>query len=173
MRGLTNCEAKCLFFDFEPAAGHSELLSQLTSGGLTDVEELNAADIPFSVEVGSGGLCRQFAGLSVGKAEPAHDLTFVEGVNAAGMTIRIGKRPFFVSATRRKCEMLLLASRQAANLDEAVPRGTSLLNWFSRLAPLLMFLRWTEGTQCWHNDTPRACLVLDDPLLQKKYGFLD
>lgn len=44
---------------------------------------------------------------------------------------------------------------------------------FLRLAPLLMFLRLIGGDRVWHNETPRACFILDDPLLTPHYGFLD
>jgi len=36
-----------------------------------------------------------------------------------------------------------------------------------------MFLRYVFKEHCWHNDNTQACLIIDDPLLRKKYGFLD
>jgi len=33
------------------------------------------------------------------------------------------------------------------------------------------FLGLTSGF--WHNDTPNACFIVDDPLLKRRYGFLD
>lgn len=36
-----------------------------------------------------------------------------------------------------------------------------------------MFLRGALGNRVWHNDHPRACFVIDDPLLKNRYGFLE
>jgi hypothetical protein len=37
----------------------------------------------------------------------------------------------------------------------------------------MMFLRGALGTRIWHNDHARACLIIDDPLLKRHYGWLD
>jgi hypothetical protein len=39
--------------------------------------------------------------------------------------------------------------------------------------PVIIFVRTAFGHQCWHNPEPAAGIVIDDPLLQKKYGFID
>jgi hypothetical protein len=39
--------------------------------------------------------------------------------------------------------------------------------------PAIIFLRSAFADQCWHNPEPAAGIVIDDPLLQKKYGFID
>jgi hypothetical protein len=167
--------AKCFIYGFEANAAHGKLANYLTSGGLADVAELPVGAALFSVAPEAHEICKAFAGLTFGQAEQNRELIFVEAGGATGCTslVRIGRSPFFVVAVKGNCELLLLACRPMASLDEAVPRDASLVNWFSRLAPLLMFVRRAEGTRCWHNDTPRACLILDDPLLKKQYGFLD
>ena len=39
--------------------------------------------------------------------------------------------------------------------------------------PAIIFLRSAFGDQCWHNPSPGAGIVIDDPLLSEKYGFID
>ena len=39
--------------------------------------------------------------------------------------------------------------------------------------PAIIFVRSAFGDQCWHNPEPAAGIVIDDPLLQKKYGFIN
>ena len=36
-----------------------------------------------------------------------------------------------------------------------------------------MFLRAAFGDALWHSERDQACLVVDDPLLRKNYGFLN
>jgi hypothetical protein len=39
--------------------------------------------------------------------------------------------------------------------------------------PPLIFLRSAFGDRCWHNPHASAALVIDDPLLTRRYGFID
>ena len=120
-------------------------------------------------------ICRQFAGLSFGKADPDTDLAFVKGTSQrhCSSLIEIGERPFFVRAREGERQWLFVACREIADLDGVVPRDTSILKYFSGIAPLMMFIAAASPDQCWHNDAPRACFILDDPLLKERYGFLD
>jgi hypothetical protein len=38
--------------------------------------------------------------------------------------------------------------------------------------PAIIFLRFAFGKQCWHNPSPGAGIVIDDPLLSDNYGFI-
>jgi hypothetical protein len=106
--------------------------------------------------------------------QPDYDSVFVEGTNKGTCfpLISLGKRPFLVSTRKDNCEFLLLACRAVADLNEQVT-SSSIVPFFSRLAPLLMFLFRAGREHYWHNDTPRACVIIDDPLLRNRYGFLD
>src|SRR5437879_6633665 len=66
-----------------------------------------------------------------------------------------------------------MACGELADVDDKVPPEAGVLSWFSRLVPLMMFLRRALGNRLWHNDNPRACFIIDDPLLKNRYGFLD
>ena len=39
--------------------------------------------------------------------------------------------------------------------------------------PGIVFLRAAFGDRCWHNPDPGAGMVIDDPLLKKRYGLID
>jgi len=175
LRTILRRASQCLVYGFEPVPEHNRLLRELTADGLVGVAELPAGNASFSVSADAREVCRQFSGLSLGRTNPAQDLVFQEGANPVGCVplIRIGKRPFLVSMRSQGGDLYLLACRQIADLDETMPAGGSLTSFFSQLAPLLMFVRRAAGDRCWHNDTPHACLIIDDPLLRKAYGFLD
>jgi hypothetical protein len=175
LQSLTTVASKCLVYGFEPTPQHTQLLSKLTGHGLEAVAELSSAETEFHIEPNTRDICGHFSGLTFGKARSEYDAVFVEGADArrCKTLIRVGKRPFLVSTQNRNCEMMLLACGQIADVDETLPAGTSMVAFFSRLAPALMYLRAAGGNRCWQNDTPRACLILDDPLLQEQYGFLN
>ena len=52
-------------------------------------------------------------------------------------------------------------------------RGVRPLDWFSRLMPPLMFLRYAFGDCCWQAGKKLACFIVDDPLLHDRHGFLE
>lgn len=51
-------------------------------------------------------------------------------------------------------------------------RQNSLRQEFIRLAPLIIFLRYSCGEYCWHSVAHYANLTIDDPWLIEPYGFL-
>jgi hypothetical protein len=44
---------------------------------------------------------------------------------------------------------------------------------FLSAVPVVMYVRWAFDTTCWKTPVTCACLVIDDPLLRPRYGFLD
>jgi hypothetical protein len=44
---------------------------------------------------------------------------------------------------------------------------------YERLTPLLIFLRHSFGNTEWHGPERTARVIIDDPLLRRRYGFLD
>jgi hypothetical protein len=87
--------------------------------------------------------------------------------------IQAGETPFLVRAARGRASVFLLACLELADVHEPVDRTDRLMSWFSRFVPLAMFLRGTIGPRGWHSDRSRACFIIDDPPLTRRYGFLD
>ena len=45
--------------------------------------------------------------------------------------------------------------------------------YFSQIVPIMMFVRYVGGDECWHRDTDYANLTIDDPSLTEPYGNLN
>ena len=73
---------------------------------------------------------------------------------------------------RDKTEIVFLASEDTADIDAEVGYAP-LSDYFSRLMPHAMALRQIFGEECWRPDEPHASIIIDDPLLQRDYGFLN
>jgi hypothetical protein len=168
--------AACLFvYGFQPGALHDQVLAYLTNGRLTGVSPLPGKGLPYAVGAQTRDICRQFAGLTLGQAEPGNDSVFVGGTSASHCRnlISIGGRPYMAHVDLGGCNLILAASREVADIDCPVGQEKTALKWFSQLLPAMMFLRWAFGDACWHNHHPSACFILDDPPLWPTYGFLD
>ncbi len=70
-------------------------------------------------------------------------------------------------------QVFLLAGTTLPDLNEPLSRGHQLQEHYDRLIPVLIFLRHCFRESCWHGPEPTARLIIDDPLLTEKYGFLD
>jgi hypothetical protein len=163
-------------YGFRPERVHAEIARVLSEGTFDRVEAPAAITRGFRVAEGERQWCQQFSGLTVEPIDRGIDNGFVESASPGrySMLIEAAGRPFFVRLQAGRTELFLLACSELADLDQAVPASFPVLRWFSRLAPLAMFLRGALGARLWHHDRPRACFVIDDPLLNRdRYGFLD
>jgi hypothetical protein len=162
-------------YGFEATDRHANVLRSLSSGTLLEVRPLPNTDTAFQVSDRHREWCAQFSGLLVRTADPTRDACFVEGVPHDGYAtlVQAAGEPFFVRVDRGTSEVFFVACRELGDLDENISRGTGLLPWFSRLVPIIIFLRRTLGKNAWHNDRPQACFIIDDPLLKQRYGFLE
>jgi hypothetical protein len=165
---------RCFFYGFDSSPEHAEILSKLTSGSINGVQPATSPDQPFAVPASARDFCRQFTGLTFGKADPACDSFFVEKAagSAHSTLISLGQKPFLVRLHNAERMIFLLASRTVADLDTPC-LSSSLMAFFSKLAPVIMFLRYAFQDRLWHNDNPRACFIIDDPLLKPRHGFLN
>lgn len=161
-------------YGFQPTKRHDAVLQALSSGQLGGISPLSGRDLRIRVTATHPEWCFQFSGLSVGTANPARENVFAEkteqGSNAA--LVRIGDEPFFIRVENATSQLFFVAGGELADLDERVPRDGGGLQWFCSLVPLMMFLRGTLGDRVWRNDHPRACFIIDDPLLKERHGFL-
>jgi hypothetical protein len=175
LRSLICSAEHALIYGFQATDRHARILRVLSSGGLLGVQPLSDAAAQFHVAQDHRAWCGQFSGLSLGAADATRDNVFVEGSEERrqNVMIRLGDKPFFLRTEDGGSQVFFLASSELADLDEQVRRETRLLSWFSGLVPVMMFLRGALGNRVWHNDHPQACLIIDDPLLKKRYGFLD
>jgi hypothetical protein len=175
VRSLADGAEHIFIYGFQPTDRHGAILREMSSGGLVGVQPLPDGDAKFHVAEGHREWCGPFSGLSLGAAEPSRENALIEGANRQqqAVMVRVGDRPFFVRANLGGSQVFFLACRELADLDEKVRRGQRPLSWFSRLAPLMMFLRGALGDRVWRNDRPRACFIIDDPLLKNRHGFLE
>jgi hypothetical protein len=174
LHSLTSLAKHVFIYGFQPTDHHNAILQALSSNNLLGIQPLHDTDATFHVADGHRQWCGQLSGLSLGEVDIKRDNCFVEGhEQKPDVIIRAGDKPFFVRSCKGASQVYFLACGELADLDEKVPREVGVLSWFSRFVPLMMFLRRALGNRVWHNDNPRACFIIDDPLLRSRYGFLE
>lgn len=175
LRDLSRLAAHVMVYGFQPTDRHNAVLRAISGDMLDRTEPPSGDAAQYLVSKSHREWCAQFSGLSLGAVDSSRELTFVEASDskAPDVLIRAGERPFFVRTGGSQSHVFCVACGDIADLDEHVHAGHRLVSWFPRLVPLLMFLRGALGERLWHNDQPRACFIIDDPLLTRRYGFLE
>ncbi|MGP8052756.1 MAG: hypothetical protein ACLQAH_02940 [Limisphaerales bacterium] len=164
-----------LVYGFDQNPDKVRLLKELTSDSLVGLEGIPSLGRRINVTQDFRAGCRQLSGLSFDSVSSDEQLTYVNGKEkgACMPIISLEQNALFVRAQAQDCLLFLLACRQIPDLDAPVPEGCSILNFFPGLVPVFMFLYSSSNDEFWHSDRSGACFILDDPLLKRRYGFLN
>src|SRR5262249_5760970 len=81
--------------------------------------------------------------------------------------------PVFICKRQQSCEMFLLTGLKPPDINEPLLGDRSISDYYDRIIPLLVFLRHCFGDGIWHGMDSTARVIIDDPLLKKRYGFLE
>jgi hypothetical protein len=170
-------EQRCaglLVFDCNDSSRHDTLLSWLTDGAVRGVNRSEPRDNTFQVSPSGVEFSRQLAGLSFSTGRIVSVPTMDLAVNHAVDVIMLANdHPTLVRGMRASCQIFLLASMELPDIDKPLSRDTGVEVYYDQVIPLLVFLRNCFGTSCWHGPESTARIVIDDPLLVNRYGFLD
>ena len=129
----------------------------------------------FALPLAARAFSQQLAGLhfSRGHGEPIPVFELRHATHGAEVIMAADERPMFVRVDRGPCQVFLLAKRALPDLDEPLSRDRGLQEHYDGLIPVLIFLRHCFKESCWHSPESTARLIIDDPLLTERYGFLD
>ena len=115
----------------------------------------------------------------------------MSGVNAAAKND--GERALVFGGTKSKAEKIISANdgtafarfdfhsvpvfvSTAEIIDLAAPLSARVFDvraHFLASVPVVMYVKWAFAATCWQPAETCACLVIDDPLLRPRYGFLN
>lgn len=78
--------------------------------------------------------------------------------------------PLFLARER----LFLLAADGVLDIDmEATGESEPCREHFAELLPYVMFVKAVFKKRCWHLPEQFACIIIDDPLLKRRHGFID
>jgi hypothetical protein len=152
----------------------ADLVAALSMGKLSSVDAVGEKSLCYEFAKSSSRVCEAFAGLSFGPANSNNDHVFCINSNDPSVEslISIGRHPFFAAVRLETTEILFLGGEDIADLDTEVG-DAPLAEYFSRFLPYVMALRYLAGEDCWRPSKAHASIIIDDPLLRERYGFLD
>jgi hypothetical protein len=164
----------CLIYDLMPGVLRDEMLCQLSNGAILSIIPIHQGDADYSISVNHPDICRELAGLSFDRVHQQTDLKLRvnEAVAGSSKVISISDDALFVRIIKNNCEVFFYAGT-IADISTQLTMPTEFKNYFSQIIPIMMFLKYTFQYNCWHNLDRQACVIIDDPLLKTRYGFLN
>jgi hypothetical protein len=173
--GWLTAAASAFVYGFQPNDACRNLLRDITGDPEANVCSLDAREITVAIADDFPEMCGPMSSVQMPLESGAADTVFtircvagefqsivaaVEGHLFAGF-IRFGV-PFFCDASQT---MVDIHQRCASYFD--------VKKCFAGAVPLVMYLKWSFHDICWTSEETSACLIIDDPLLKPRYGFLD
>jgi hypothetical protein len=161
-----------IVFDLQADAFSGSAAGELSRGQVTAVRGVSGAGCVYHVTSQSAEVCGPFVGLQF-RTQAAVADRFLEGSLETVQTLVWGDdRPVFARVPAGEAEVFLLAAAPADLDTDVAGRGVS--DYFSSLVPFVMFVRYVFKEACWHPTCiPSATLIVDDPPLWPRYGFVD
>ncbi len=149
-------------------------LKELTQGALASVVAVEAKKVEYHIHGGGKHRAFPISGRSYTVEPPTVPLAFGSASAQDGVDtlISVNGQPCFVSVPRGRGTLYLLSSATLVDIDDPFPPNCQARQWYAELLSLSIFLRSVFGRWCWTAPVRAATIVIDDPYLKKRYGFL-
>lgn len=167
-----SCES-VLVFGFASKPEHEEFVQSLTDGRVQRIlpTARNATGATIDFPSAYRPLSQQFAGLEfVEQNEVVHSV--FESDESDAIMLSDGK-PVFLTMNCGACSIFLLSGIHVPDIDQPALREKGREKSYAALIPFLLFFRVVFGESCWHGTKKTARLIIDDPLLNDSYGWLE
>lgn len=120
-------------------------------------------------------MCGPMSGLNVSADLQASDLLF--GLRDKGHGLRnvitTAGGQVFVRAACQGVPFYLNACSKTVDLKFPSDKHFDVKKHFCSAVPIAMYLKWAFRNVCWGSPETNACLIVDDPPLKPRYGFLN
>jgi hypothetical protein len=88
--------------------------------------------------------------------------------------ISIGDGATLLKFEHKGVPVFLSTSREIIDLDaELKSQNFDVRDHFLSAVPLVLYIKWAFAKSCWNAPETNACLVIDDPVLKPRHGFVN
>jgi len=161
-----------LLFATEVDESANRFLQVLTHGAVLGSNHAgNVARIHFPE--GSDRLARELSSQSYPRnPTKAIGLTLRPGTNTE-LIMKLERFGSFVRVPTGKAHVFVWSSLRVFDVLQPLSAEKEFEVAADEYVPAIIFLRSAFGDRCWHNPKVGAGIVIDDPLLNKNYGFIN
>ena len=161
-----------LIYPLSGRADIARILSELVEG---TVEFIRFTDQRQNYTIANNRqLCGPFAGLSFGPVKPHRDCGMVLQTtrHPVEQLVSIGDTALFIKVKIGDTELFLLSCNEVFDAGIELRSNLRASDCFSELVPLLLFILNCANLPRWKANIPFANIIIDDPNLESRYGFV-
>src|SRR6266566_7047474 len=161
-----------LYSNGDPVA-LSNVVSQL-SGATISIRKGARTHVQWSIADDPAGVCGAMRALRVRPAATALSSCDFFDVNGSSATplIAAGEKAAFLKLTWRGVPFFV-SSVPLLDIDaELTTQNFDIRDHLFSAVPTVSYIRWAFPHSSWNTTEASACLVIDDPLLKARYGFV-
>jgi hypothetical protein len=92
---------------------------------------------------------------------------------ASGIVMSVGLTPSFVRVRAGQATVFGWSTTRICDVFRPLTAEIEFEEAADEYVPLIAFLRFSFGEACWHNPMVAADMIIDDPLLSKRYGYIN
>jgi len=169
-------EASSLYvFGFEDTSLCQNLLRFLTGDAEATIRNPSHPREVISITSDLPEMCGPMSGLEVSVDLQGSDLIFGITHNGYGFRsiITTARGQVFVRTACQDIPVYLNACSKTVDLSSPSDKHFDVRKHFCSAVPITMYLKWAFRNVCWGSPETNACLIIDDPPLKPRYGFLN
>ena len=119
--------------------------------------------------------CGIMAGIRIAAEDAEVDLLFASAPHSRHVEIiSLNHGAAFVRLESEGVPVFLCSSRSIIDIESDLPDGIfDLRQHVLQALPPVLYIKWAFAETCWAAPEKSACLIIDDPLLKPRYGFVD
>jgi len=167
--------ASVFVYGFKTTDACKNLLRDITGDPEASIRSLDARPLNVSFADDFPEMCGPMSGVQM-QLEP--------GAADSVLTVRCASGEFqsivaaseghlFLGFTHAGVPFFGDASQTVIGIHQRSATYFDVKKYFAGVVPLVMYLKWSFREICWTAQETSACLIIDDPLLKPRYGFLD
>jgi len=177
IRLLTEEPAQCLIYGFRNCPKHVSALRTVTGLAAAGITSIPSGPHHLTFSSSRKQWLQQLTGLdfieTIDQPCDAFVLSTAPPENERQPLLSVEHNPIFLHTARPNgLDLFLWATDRIADVNTTIPSETPFESQYRWFLPAMIYLKACFGRSCWHNPSPRARLIIDDPLLQPRYGFL-
>jgi len=161
-------------YGFQTSDACRGLLRQITRDPEADICGFDSRPITVSVTDTFPDMCGPMSGLRVQLHPGAMETALViKHARALQSIVATPEGHLFAELTYSGVRFFADASLAMVNIRERAATYFDVKKRFAGAVPVVMYLKWSFRGVCWTASETNACLIIDDPPLRPRYGFLD
>jgi hypothetical protein len=166
--------ASVYIYGFHAADACRTLLRELTGDPEADICSLDARPTTLSIAVDFPEMCGPMSGLQV-HIEPGPEavLSIPPDKDTPHSIVGTPEGDLFAGIPHAGVPFFCDASQTIIDIHQCSKECFDVRRSFVGAVPLVMYLKWAFRDICWTTQETNACLIIDDPPLKPRYGFLD